>query len=79
MPDPAQPSEEYISHIGEGRVEVISLNPSRRWVFADLGGQKTGIMGGHWRFGYSSDEDLEQLLTKLEELGLTAHSERDPT
>lgn len=66
--DPA--ATEVVSHVGDGWVEVISVDPARQRLFRELGGRRTGIMGGHWRFAYDSEEQLARLLGRFEELDL---------
>lgn len=64
-------AREHVSQVGESWVEVISFDPSRRRALEALGGRPTGIMGGHWRIGYGSEAELEVLLGRLDELGLS--------
>ncbi len=64
-------AREHVAQVGEGWVEVISFDPSRRRALEEMGGRPTGIMGGHWRIGYGTAEELEVLLDRLEEVGLS--------
>jgi hypothetical protein len=68
---------EVVSHVGAGWVEVISVNQARRRPFRALGGRRTGIMGGLWRFPFSGDDELFGLLTRFEDLGLPLRSGAD--
>lgn len=64
-------AREHVARVGEGWVEVISFDPARRPMLEEMGGRPTGIMGGHWRIGYGTHDELEVLLGRLEEVGLS--------
>jgi hypothetical protein len=76
--DPA--AGEEVSAVGDGWVEVLSVNEAHKLRFREMGGQKTGMMGGHWRFAFVGDTELWLLLDRLVDLGLAlrAGDEQSP-